>query len=411
MKAVVYHGVGDIRFEDVPEPRLEEPTDAIVRITASAICGTDLHMVRGTMPGMKKGTILGHEGVGVVEDVGPTARNLQPGDRVVVPSTIACGTCNYCRAGYFAQCNRANPNGPDAGTAFFGGPLASGAFDGMQAELVRVPYANVGPVKLPEAIGDDDAILLSDILPTSWFGARLAEVQHGDVVAVFGAGIVGQLVVASALHMGASRVLVVDSNQSRLDHARWQGAEPINFELEDPVEALKRLTGGPGPDRVIDAVGIDAYQAYGGPVVADGSLDGELAAERAMVATDGVADDGWHPGDAPSQALRWAVASVAKAGTVAIIGVYPPALRSFPIGEAMNKNLTVNAGNCNHRRYLRDLVTLVAGGQMRLAPHLTQDEPMTDVVAAYRHFDRREPGWLKVKVTPEGAATAVGKAA
>lgn len=406
MKAVVYHGIGDIRLEDVSEPRIQEPTDAIVRITASAICGTDLHMVRGTMPGMKEGTILGHEGVGIVEEVGPTARNLRPGDRVVIPSTIGCGTCNYCRAGYFAQCDRANPNGPDAGTAFFGGPLSTGAFDGMQAELVRVPYANVGPVKLPETIGDDDAILLSDILPTSWFGARLAEIERGDVVAVFGAGIVGQLAMASALHMGASRVLAVDCNQARLDHAQWQGAEPINFEREDPVEALKRLTGGPGPDRVIDAVGIDAYRPQEGPAAADEALAGELDAERAAVAAEGAGTGGWHPGDAPTQVLRWAVAAVAKAGTVAVIGVYPPGLRSFPIGEAMNKNLTVNAGNCNHRRYLRDLVNLVASGQMRLAPHLTQDEPMTDVVEAYHHFDRREPGWLKVKVTPAPAGRA-----
>jgi threonine dehydrogenase-like Zn-dependent dehydrogenase len=163
MKAVVWHGLGDIRVDEVDEPRIQEPTDAIVRLTASAICGTDLHFVRGSMAGMKPGTILGHEGVGVVEEVGEDVRNLQVGDRVVIPSTIACGSCSYCRAGYFAQCTNANPNGPDAGTAFFGGPEATGPFDGLQAELARIPYANVGLVKLPDEVADDDALLISDI--------------------------------------------------------------------------------------------------------------------------------------------------------------------------------------------------------------------------------------------------------
>ena len=188
MKAVVFHGVGDIRVDDVPEPKIQAPTDAIVRITASAICGTDLHMIRGTLPGMKPGTILGHEGVGVVEEVGPMVRNLKRGDRVVIPSTIGCGSCSYCRSGYFAQCDTANPNGPQAGTAFFGGPEMTGPFDGLQAEYVRVPYANVGLVKLPDGVTDDQAILLSDIYPTGFFGAHLAEIKDGDIVAVWGCG-------------------------------------------------------------------------------------------------------------------------------------------------------------------------------------------------------------------------------
>src|SRR3954468_5247442 len=186
MKAVVFHGVGDIRLEDVAEPRIQKPSDAIVRITASAICGTDLHMIRGTVSGMKPGTILGHEAVGGVEDLGPDVRNLKKGDRVVVPSTISCGYCSYCRAGYNSQCDNANPNGAHAGTAFFGGPKESGPFDGLQAEYARVPFANAGLLKLPDLIEDDCAILLSDIFPTGWFGAQLAEVTPGDTVAVFG---------------------------------------------------------------------------------------------------------------------------------------------------------------------------------------------------------------------------------
>jgi len=191
MKAIVFRGIGDIRLDNVREPRIEQPNDAIVRLTASAICGTDLHMIRGTVSEMKSGTILGHEGVGIVEEVGPGVRNLTKGDRVVIPSTIACGSCSYCRAGYFAQCDQANPNGKDSGTAFFGGPKSSGPFHGLQAEYARIPFANVGLVKLPGEVSDDQAILISDIFPTGYFGADIAGIHEGSTVAVFGCGPVG----------------------------------------------------------------------------------------------------------------------------------------------------------------------------------------------------------------------------
>ena len=287
MRAVVFHGVGDIRLDQVPDPKLQEPTDAVVRLTASAICDTDLHFVRGTMAGMREGTILGHEGVGVVEEVGPGVRNLRPGDRVVIPSTIGCGSCSYCRAGYYAQCDVANPNGPQAGTAFFGGPEPSGPFDGMQAELVRVPFANVGLVKLPDEVTDDQAIMLSDIFPTAWFGARLAEVSKGDIVAVLGCGPVGQFAVYSALLQGAGRVLAVDGEPSRLDAARRQGAETIDFNAEDPAQVLRELTGGSGPDRVIDAVGIDAQRPKTGPAAEEAEQQaGQFANELEQVAPE-----------------------------------------------------------------------------------------------------------------------------
>jgi threonine dehydrogenase-like Zn-dependent dehydrogenase len=262
MKAVVYHGVGDIRVDDVAEPTIQEPNDAIVRLTASAICGTDLHFVRGTMSGMRPGTILGHEGVGIVEEIGPNVRNLRVGDRVVIASTIACGFCVYCRAGYYAQCDTTEPT---TGTAFFGGPEAAGAYDGMQAELVRVPYANVGCVKLPDDVTDDQAIMLSDIFPTAWFGAKLADVGDGDTVAVLGAGPVGVFAVISAFLQGAGRVISIDRHADRLDMAREQGAEIVNFDEEDPIDAVRELTGGIGPDRVIDAVGVDAEHVHAGP--------------------------------------------------------------------------------------------------------------------------------------------------
>ena len=401
MKAVVFHGLGDIRLDDVDDPSIEDDTDAIVRITSSAICGTDLHFVRGTMAGMRPGTILGHEGVGVIEEVGRGVRNLKKGDRVVIPSTIGCGWCSYCRAGYYAQCDNANPNGPQAGTAFFGGPEATGPFDGLQAEFARIPYANVGPVRLPDEVDDEQALLLSDIYPTAWFAARLADITLGDTVAVFGCGPVGLFSIVSALQQGAGRVIAVDQHESRLDMARDAGAEVVDFQKEDPIDAIRSLTGGIGVDRAIDAVGVDAERVHEGP----GKDRTETSAEEFDREVDEVAperpdDDDWQPGDAPTQALRWAVRALAKAGTLSIVGVYPPQAHSFPIGEAMNKNLTLKMGNCNHRRYLPDLVERVRTGGVDPKKVLTQREPVTGAIEAYEAFNRREPGWVKVELQP-----------
>jgi threonine dehydrogenase-like Zn-dependent dehydrogenase len=405
MKAVVFHWVGDIRLDDVKEPKIEEQTDAVVRLTASAICGTDLHMIRGTFAGMEPGTILGHEGVGVVEEVGKDVRNFKAGDRVVVPSTIACGYCSYCRSGYYAQCDNANPNGSDAGTAFYGGPKDSGPFHGMQAEFVRVPYAAVNLVRLPEEVTDDQAIMLSDIFPTAYFGADLAGIDDGDTVAVWGCGPVGQFAVASAKLMGAGRVFAIDRVESRLEMAREQGAEVINFEEEDPTEALKRLTGGIGVDRAIDAVGVDAETAESGPAAKEAKKQsGQFKEEVQKVAPEQNPEgELWQPGKAPSQALAWAVKSLCKAGTLSVIGVYPPQMQTFPIGEAMNKNLTVRMGNCNHRRYVPMLVDLVRSGTIDPQQVLTQREPVTNVLDAYKAFDQRQPGWIKVELLPTAA--------
>jgi threonine dehydrogenase-like Zn-dependent dehydrogenase len=390
MKAVVFHDIGDIRLDDVPEPTLQAPTDAIIRLTASAICGTDLHFVRGTVSGMVKGTILGHEGVGIVEALGSDVRNLRIGDRVVVPSTIACGNCTYCRAGYYAQCDEANPNGKAAGTAFYGGPAATGAFHGLQAELARIPYANVGLVKLPSEVSDDQAIMLSDIFPTGYFGAKLAEVSSGDTVAVFGCGPVGQFAIASAKLLGASRVFAIDRFEDRLDMACQQGAEVINFDKEDPVEALRRLTNGIGVDRAIDAVGVDAEC----PAHCHARTHTQNSDKHDESNTN------WQPGNAPSQALQWAVEGLAKAGTLAIIGVYPQQADSFPIGMAMNKNLTVNMGNCNHRRYIPRLIEMVQAGRIDPSKILTQVKPMGDAIEAFKAFDLRNSGWIKVELRP-----------
>ncbi len=408
MKAVVFRGVGDIRLENVPYPKNQKPNDAIVRLTASAICGTDLHMVRGTMADMKPGTILGHEGVGIVEEVGSAVRNFKPGDRVVIPSTIACGNCSYCREGYYAQCDKANPNGPEAGTAFFGGPASSGPFDGLQAEYARVPFANVGLVKIPEGVSDDQAILVSDIVPTAWMAAELAEICSGNTVAIFGCGPVGQFAIACAKLMNAGRIFAIDAIPSRLEMAQEQGAEIINYDQEDPIEALKGFTGGIGVDRIIDAVGVDANRPHHGPAALKGLMKApKNAAERRIVAPKrGISQDNWHPGDAPSQVLSWAVEAIAKAGTLSIIGVYPETAQSFPIGAAMEKNLTLKMGNCNHRKYIPMLLDKVLTGVIDPEKVLTQTEPMTSALDAYKAFDTRQPGWIKVELKPAAQIAA-----
>jgi threonine dehydrogenase-like Zn-dependent dehydrogenase len=354
------------------------------------------------MAGMVEGTILGHEAVGVVRETGSGVRNLRQGDRVVIPSTIGCGYCSYCRAGYYAQCDNANPNGAAAGTCFFGGPQTTGPVDGLQAQYARVPFANVGPVWLPDEVGDDAAILLSDIYPTAWFGCRLAEVSQGDTVLVLGAGPVGQFAVTSAFQQGAGRVLVVDGIGSRLDQARARGAEAIDFNAEDPVAVVQELTGGIGADRVVDAVGVDAQRPKSGPAAEAAEQQAEeFDRERSQVAPEQNPHDGTYvPGDAPSQSLQWAVECVAKAGSIGVIGVYPPQMSSFPTGAAMNKNLTVKTGNCNHRRYLPRLLDLVRTGAIDPTTVITQVEDMPTVLQAYETFDHRQSGWTKAVIAP-----------
>jgi threonine dehydrogenase-like Zn-dependent dehydrogenase len=316
----------------------------------------------------------------------------------VIPSTIGCGSCVYCRAGYYAQCDNANPNGRNAGTAFYGGPQTTGPFDGLQAEYARVPYAHTNLVPIPPGVTDEQAVMASDIFPTAWFGARLAEVADGDVVAVFGAGPVGQLAALSARMQGAGRVLIVDGNEDRLETARLQNAETVDFNKEDPVAAIRELTGGIGADRVIDAVGVDAEMPRSGPAAAAAEkLIGEFADEQdkdaPRIAPSG---DRWEPGDAPSLALRWATEAVAKAGTIGIVGVYPPQHQSFPIGQAMNENLTLKMGNCNHRKYVPGLLGRIAAGTADPTTVWSQQETIPSAIEAYEQFDKRAPGWTKV---------------
>jgi threonine dehydrogenase-like Zn-dependent dehydrogenase len=408
MKAVVFHGEGDIRLDEVAKPKIKEKTDAIVRLTLSAICGTDLHFIRGTLPGVKKGTILGHEGVGVIDSVGDEVRNFRPGDRVLIPSTVGCGYCSYCRAGYYAQCDVAAEALGAQGTVFFGGPKEAGGLDGLQAEFARVPFANSTLVKLPDDVSDEQAILLSDIFPTGYMGAEMAEIRPGRTVAVFGCGPVGQFAIASAKLMRAGRIFAIDTIASRLDMARRQGAEVIDYNQDDPVEALKELTGGIGVDRAIDAVGVDANFPNSGPAArAMKDEKADFKKELEELAPDAAPKgDNWHPGNAPSIVLEWAVNSLAKAGTLSIIGVYSQMVKHFPIGIAMNKNLTLRMGNCNHRKYIPMLLDVVRAGAVDPTEIITQHQPVVSAIDAYKHFDRRDAGWVKVVLEPQAPARA-----
>lgn len=397
MKAVVFNDVGEIQLQEVDKPKITEPSDAIVKIACSAICGTDLHFIRGTVTPMEKGTILGHEAVGYVEQVGKAVRNFGAGDRVIIPSTIACGYCPMCRKGFYSQCNVANPNGPEAGTAFFGGPKTSGPFHGCQCEYVRVPFANHNLIKLDSEISDDQAILLSDIFPTAYFAADIAHVQPGKIIVVLGCGPVGLFTIISCQLMGAAKIYAVDSIPSRLDAAKILGAEIINFNEEDPLTLIKEATKGTLADIVIDAVGVDATKIKHDSQNKNKDYAAELKSIAPKVNPQG---GNWIPGDAPSQALRTAVDLVSKCGTISIIGVYPQTAEAYPIGKAMNKNLKIVMGNCPHRYYIPSLLRIVKSGIVDPTTILTQTVGLDDIIDAYQNFDARQQGWIKVAIKP-----------
>jgi threonine dehydrogenase-like Zn-dependent dehydrogenase len=280
--------------------------------------------------------------------------------------------------------------------------METGAFHGLQAEKARIPFAHVNLIRVPDGVSDEQALLLCDILPTGYFGAKLAEIKRGNTVAVFGCGPVGQCAILSAFLLGAGRVIAVDNAPDRLGQARGQGAETIDFNLEDPVAAIKRLTGGIGVDRAIDAVGVDAvHPDSGAGAQAARRLGKKFAQEAGEIGAGQEEAKDWTPGNAPSQVLRWGVECLAKAGTLSIIGVYPQTAEFFPIGMAMMKNLTIKAGNCNHKRYIPRLLELIRTGAIRPEKLVSTAKPMRDALSAYHAFDRHEPGWIKVELEPE----------
>ena len=380
MKALAYFGKNDVRVVEKPRPRIEHPEDIIVKVTTAAICGSDLHLYHGLVPDTRVGTTFGHEFVGVVDEVGAEVSGLKAGDRVVVPFNISCGRCFYCQQGQWATCENANPYSDLGG--IYGYSQTTGGYEGGQAEYVRVPYANVGPRRVPDDVSDRQAVMCSDVFPTAYFGVELAAVRPGETVAVFGCGPVGllaQRIARDFFHAG--RVIAVDHVPYRLQFAREHcGAEAVNFrDLPDVVGYLRETTGGRGPDACIDAVGLEA----------DGSLVHDIAGGLFLEAGSAVA-------------LGWAMNSVRPGGTVGIVGVYGPPFNHFvPIGWAMNRNLTIRMGQCNVLTYLDDLMDRTRRGAFDPSFIVTHEIPLDDAPHGYEIFERKLDGAIKVLVKPE----------
>ncbi len=379
MRALVYEGPYRVRVREKPDPEIEHPDDVILAVRRAAICGSDLHLFHGLVPDTRVGTTFGHEFTGEVVETGPSVRTLQRGDRVAVPFNIACGTCFYCKRGLFADCESSNPSNRLA-AGIYGYSHTTGGYDGGQAEYVRVPFADVGPVKIPEDVDEDDMLLLTDVLPTGYQAAEMGAIAEGDTVAVFGCGPVGLAAARCAWLQGAGRVISLDRVDSRLRFAeRWAGAETVDLaRVDDPVIALLEATGGRGPDVCIDAVGLEA----------SGSPAGTLFGRKLKL----------QPGSAV--ALSWAIHAIRKGGTISIVGVYGPPANLVPIGAAMNKGLTFRMAQANVKRYLPRLVEHVRAGRLRGRELVTHRFPLEHAPRAYELFDRKEDGCVKCVLLP-----------
>ncbi|KRE28824.1 alcohol dehydrogenase [Mycobacterium sp. Soil538] len=368
MLAMTYRGPYKIRIEDKDIPRIEHPGDAIVRVQRAAICGSDLHLYHGLMPDTRVGHTFGHEFIGVVHEIGSSVQNLSVGDRVMVPFNIFCGSCYFCARGLYSNCHNVNPNATAVG-GIYGYSHTCGGYDGGQAEFVRVPFADVGPVPIPDWLDDDDAVLLTDALPTGYFGAQLGDIVEGDTVIVFGAGAVGLFAARSAWLMGAGRVVVVDHLQYRLEKARtFAHAETYNFvEYDDIVVEMKKATGHLGADVVIDAVGAEA----------DGNLLMHVTATKMKM-----------QGGSPI-ALNWAIDSVRKGGTVSVVGAYGPMFSAVKFGDAMNKGLTINANQCPVKRQWPRLLEHLQQGYFKPSDIVTHRIPLADIAEGYHMFSSK----------------------
>jgi threonine dehydrogenase-like Zn-dependent dehydrogenase len=389
MKALVWHGKEDVRCDNVPDAKIQHPTDVVVRITATAICGSDLHLYDGLMPTMKSGDILGHEPMGIVEEVGSSVTKLKKGDRVVVPFTIACGKCWFCEQTLFSLCDNTNPNHEQAETAMghspsglFGYSHMLGGYAGGQAELLRVPYADVGPIKIESDLPDEKVLFLSDIYPTGYMAAENANIQPGDTVAVWGCGPVGQFVIRSAWMLGAGRVIAIDDVPERLAMARAAKAETIDTSTDNASERLKEMTKGRGPDSCIDAVGAEAH----------GTNPLEKVVDSAKMAVKLSTD---RPG-----ALRQAIMACRKGGTLSVPGVYIGLLDKIPFGALMNKGLTVRTGQTHVQRYLAPLLKTIEEGQIDPSFVVTHERPLEAGPELYKTFRDKKDGCIKVVLKP-----------
>src|SRR5579883_954117 len=390
MKANCWMGKRDVRVETVPDPKILNPRDAIVKITSTAICGSDLHLYNGYIPSMESGDILGHEFMGEVVEVGSGVKNLQKGDRVVVPFAIACGDCFMCKRQLYSVCENSNPNAwmqerlwGHGGAGLFGYSHMCGGYAGGQAEYARVPFADVGPIKVPESLTDDQVLFLSDIFPTGYMGADLCNIQPGDTIAVWGCGPVGQLAIASAFLLGAERVIAIDRFPYRLNMAKEKaGADTVlNYEHEDVRDALKEMTGGRGPDACIDAVGMEAH-APGAAFLYD------RAKQAAMLETD------------RPIALRQAILACRNGGTVSVIGVYGGFIDKFPMGSVMNRSLTIKAGQTHMQKYMRPLLERIERGDIDPSFIITHRLPLEQAPQGFETFLHKQQDCMKVVLKP-----------
>jgi threonine dehydrogenase-like Zn-dependent dehydrogenase len=390
MKALCWHGSGNVRIDDVPDPQILDPRDIIIRITSSGICGSDLHIFDGFVPSMERGDVLGHEPMGVVEEVGSSITALKRGDRVVVPFTISCGECFFCQKGLFSCCDTTNPNAQQAAKAMGHSPAALfgyshmlGGIPGGQAEYLRVPYADVGPIKIETDLPDEKVLFLSDIFPTGYMAAENCDIEPGDTVAIWGCGPVAQFAIQSAWMLGAGRVIAIDRVPERLEMARRYGkAETIDFSQVDVYERLQEMTGGRGPDRCIDAVGCEAH--------ATGSFDAVM--DKVKTAT--------YLGTDRAHALHEAILCCRKGGTVSVPGAYLSYPDKLPFGAFMNKALTMKTGQTHMQRYMQPLLDKIESGAIDPSFVITHLVSLDDAPDAYRTFRDKEDGCIKVVIKP-----------
>ncbi len=389
MKANCWYGIGDVRVEQVPDPKILNSDDIIVKITSTAICGSDLHLFDGIMPTMEKGDILGHEFMGEVVETGRGVTSLRVGDRVVVPFPISCGHCFFCQKQLFSLCENSNPNAflaekmlGHSPAGIFGYSHMLGGFAGGQAEYARVPFADVGPIKIPEGMSDESVLFLSDILPTGYMAAEACDIQPGDTIAVFGCGPVGQFAITSAYLLGAERVIAIDRFPDRLQMARDKGgAVTLNYEEVDVGEALSEMTGGRGPDACIDAVGSEAHS----PGISDLY---DKAKQIMKLETD------------RPTALRWAILYCRNGGIVSVPGVYGGFLDKVPFGSIMNRSLTIRTGQTHVQRYMRPLLERIQKGEIDPSFVITHRMKLDEAPEGYRKFRDKEDGCIKVVLKP-----------
>ncbi|MCU0855945.1 MAG: glutathione-dependent formaldehyde dehydrogenase [Rhodobacteraceae bacterium] len=393
MRALTWQGRHDVRVETVPDPEIVNPRDAITEITSTAICGSDLHLYDGVIPGMKAGDVLGHEFMGTVVETGPGS-TLQKGQRVVVPFTISCGKCFFCEHDLYSACDNSNPVEKQdmtetlyghAVSGLFGYSHLTGGYAGGQAEYVRVPFSDVGPIVIPDGLEDDKVLFLSDILPTGWMAAENCGIKEGDTVAVWGCGPVGLFAIQSALLMGAGKVIAIDEWPNRLELARRLGAEIIDFKQTRVLEALMEMSGGIGPDAVIDAVGMEAH-GFAPDTVMDN------VKQRIGIGADS------------AHALREAIMAVRKGGTISMPGVYGGFVDKFPLGALMEKGIQLRTGQTHVQRYLPELLRRIGEGEIDTEFLISHRLPLEDAAEGYKNFRYNQNDWTKVVLKPRMAA-------